>query len=358
MASALAVASGSAPLKRPRQTVTLLETLQATLLTSKFAPEGCLATHSGHFHCDEALALAMLKVLPENRDRAILRSRDSALLEKAHLVVDVGAVYDPVKLRFDHHQRGFAETFNAKKTIKLSSAGLVYKHFGKDIIRKLLAEEIGGNVSDGEVEVLYNKCYDDFIEHVDGIDNGVQAYEGGTKMYYVSTSMSARVGYLNPEWNEVGAEENDRFLEAMMLTGTEFVDCVLRNAKRWLPARRVVEDAVSKRFEVHSSGLIIRFDTACPWKSHLSDLEDEQGFKALYVMCQDSLGAWRVQCVNDRGNEFVSRKPLPEKYRGLRDEELAKASGISDAIFVHAAGFIGGAKSYEGALKLAIEALA
>ena len=42
---------------------------------------------------------------------------------------------------------------------------------------------------------------------------------------------------------------------------------------------------------------------------------------------------------------------------GLRDKDLEQASGIEGAVFVHATGFIGGAKSREGALKLADAAL-
>lgn len=40
---------------------------------------------------------------------------------------------------------------------------------------------------------------------------------------------------------------------------------------------------------------------------------------------------------------FDSRKALPEAWRGLRDEELSRVSGIEGGIFIHASGFIGGA---------------
>lgn len=39
--------------------------------------------------------------------------------------------------------------------------------------------------------------------------------------------------------------------------------------------------------------------------------------------------------------------------RGLRGEELSKVAGVTDAEFVHAAGFIGGAWSTESAIKIA-----
>ena len=56
-----------------------------------------------------------------------MRTRDLALLDEQDIVVDVGAVYDVEKKRFDHHQRGFEEVFGHGFVTKLSSAGLVYK---------------------------------------------------------------------------------------------------------------------------------------------------------------------------------------------------------------------------------------
>ncbi len=87
------------------------------------------------------------------------------------VVVDVGGVYEADNLRFDHHQRGFEETFSKKHDIKLSSAGLVYKHFGKEIIG-----EVVGEGKQEAVDLLFDKIYDGFIQELDGVDNGVNAY--------------------------------------------------------------------------------------------------------------------------------------------------------------------------------------
>lgn len=51
------------------------------------------------------------------------------------------------------------------------------------------------------------------------------------------------------------------------------------------------------------------------------------------------------------------RLSLKEEWRGLRDEELSKISGIPGCIFVHANGFIGGNKTREGALQMALQSL-
>ena len=49
---------------------------------------------------------------------------------------------------------------------------------------------------------------------------------------------------------------------------------------------------------------------------------------------------------------------LKEEWRGIKDmKELVAASGIPDIVFVHNSGFIGGAKSYESTLRMAVESI-
>jgi len=55
---------------------------------------------------------------------------------------------------------------------------------------------------------------------------------------------------------------------------------------------------------------------------------------------------------------FFFRLSLLNKWCGVRDEELSELSGIPGCIFVHASGFIGGNKTYDGALQMALLTLA
>ena len=57
-------------------------------------------------------------------------------------------------------------------------------------------------MTDERIERVYQKVYRDFIESMDGVDNGVNAVEGGKQNYESRTSLSHRVGRLNPYWNE------------------------------------------------------------------------------------------------------------------------------------------------------------
>ncbi|KAN0055672.1 hypothetical protein ACTA71_011555 [Dictyostelium dimigraforme] len=315
-----------------------------------------VCTHSGSFHADEALACFLLKLLPTYKDAKIIRSRDKNVIEKSTVAVDVGAVYNFEKLRFDHHQSGFTETFNEKHDIKLSSAGLIYKHYGKDIIKQRL------NTNDSITELLYQKLYDSTIEELDGIDNGVERYPSDIRpRYQSSSSISARVGHLNQGWNEPQDDEiiNKQFEKAMELMGQYFLERLDYYGKSWLPCRSIVENALENRKKVHSSGEILILDMFCPWKDHLFTLEQENDIKTpiKFVLFEDTSGQWRVSAVGINLHSFTLRLPLPEEWRGKRDEELSQISGIDGCVFAHANGFIGGNKTREGALLMAIKTL-
>ena len=54
-----------------------------------------IGTHSGTFHCDEALGCFLLKQMPQFKDADVVRTRDPKVLQGLDIVIDVGATYDP-----------------------------------------------------------------------------------------------------------------------------------------------------------------------------------------------------------------------------------------------------------------------
>lgn len=315
-----------------------------------------IGTHNGTFHCDEALAVFLLRHTPDYREASLKRTRDLAILETCDIVVDVGAIYDVEKRRFDHHQRGFQEVFGYGFGTKLSSAGLIYKHFGKEVI----AGELGLDIEDPSLTVLWLKLYKEFIEAIDAIDNGISQYPLEQQPRYRNrTDLSSRVSWLNPPWNcPADAEIVDSlFSKASQLAGEEFLGRLRYYANAWLPARDFVRAGLTARYEMDPSGRIILFEQFIPWKEHLFELEEEyiaSDALPLYVIYPDEFGGnWRVQAVPVAPESFESRKALPEKWRGLRDDQLSRVCGVEGCIFVHASGFIGGNKTKEGALGLA-----
>lgn len=316
-----------------------------------------IGTHDGVFHCDEVLGCFMLKLLYPNAE--IIRSRDDNILNSCDIVIDVGSIYDPQKYRYDHHQRGFNESMNTllnkKWTTKLSSAGLIYCHFGLKIIKTIIGNE---NEDEKFLNKLFDKVYENFIQEIDGIDNGIPMFDGEPS-YRINTNLSSRVSHLNKSWNQTQYDEMKEFEKAMALTGGEFTDRVLYYKNVWWPARSEVVRAIESRFEVHSSGEIMELKTIVPWKDHFFDLEEE--FKVQpelkFVIFTDVKGKWRVQAVSINTKSFILRLPLLEEWRGLRDEELSKKSGIDGCVFVHHSGFIGGNETREGVLKMAVKTL-
>ena len=297
----------------------------------------------------------MLRLLPTYQDAAVVRTRETAKLALCDVIVDVGAEYDPERLRFDHHQRGFVGTMEGYPT-KLSSAGLVYKHFGLAVIREIVGDSIPPSVQ----EKIYKKTYVDFMEHIDGIDNGLTVSEGPL-LYKIETHLPARVARLNPSWNEEdsAAALNTRFSAALEMVSKEFIDFVSGLAESWWPARQLVERAFTQRLSQHPSGQMVVLTQYCPWIAHLFELEEEAGVvgSVKYVLYGDNKGSWRIHAVPEKVGSFVSRLGLPEDWRGLRDAALSEVLGVEGCIFVHSNGFIGGHSTLEGARKMAERAL-
>lgn len=325
------------------------------LCTDNMSPKK-IGTHNGTFHCDEVLACFFLRQLPEYKDAEIIRTRDPAELAKCDIVVDVGGEFDPKKHRYDHHQRGFGDSFQslcAEKpwVTKLSSAGLVYLHFGRQLLAQLTQLKEG----DRQLEVLFDKMYENFVEEVDAVDNGISQCEGEAR-YSVGSTLSARVGHLNPCWNSKSQDTEEGFKKALVLVGEEFLDRLDYYRSAWLPARVVVEEAIKARHQADPSGEVLVFSQGgCPWKEHLFALEKELKVDTplKFALYPDQNGQWRVQCVPAGLNTFQNRLSLLEEWCGVRDQVLSDLSGIKDCIFVHAGGFIGGNKTKEGALEMA-----
>lgn len=278
------------------------------------------------------------------------------MLDSLDAVLDVGGVYDPSCDRFDHHQKGFDEVFGDGFGTKLSSAGLVYKHYGKEIIAKVLQLDQGNP----DLHRLFLAVYKNFVEAIDAADNGINQYNTDlSPKYVINTYLSSRVGRMNLGWtdpDQSAEQENDAFLKAMMLAGKEFSESLHFYAQSWLPARSIVLECLATRQDIDSSGEIMVLKKSCPWKLHIFELEEEMKVapSIKYVIYEDDRRtSWRVQAVALGPDKFESRKPLPQHWRGLDGEELSEIAGIPGCVFVHMSGFIGGNQTYEGALEMA-----
>lgn len=113
----------------------------------------------------------------------------------------------------------------------MSSAGLVYKFFGKEIVQNLISHLNQSGfflhpvqVAPQDFDLIYNRLYDNFIMMVDAIDNGVNNYPPDIRpLYDNKTGIGDRVHRLNPGWNDANQNEQDRFMQACEIMNDELI---------------------------------------------------------------------------------------------------------------------------------------
>jgi len=314
--------------------------------------------HSGPFHCDEVMATIILKyaklALPSG---IIIRTRDEEIIKKGKIVYDIGGISNAKSLRFDHHMKDFKETFDANHDIKLSSCGLVYKYFGKEAVKNILAE--WKIVDEKCVEYTYSKVYEDLIMTIDAMDNGINQYPFNIDpRYRINTHLGSRVSRCNPAWNAENGNEmvNIGFKGALKVCEEELLWQLYSQACVLYPAFAIVEKGYKERTKFHPSGQLLYLETACPWGQQLRTLEeadtDPNKKPVLFIIAKNDK-EHRVQCIPEKPGNFVCRLYLCEKWRGLRGEELIQASGIPGSVFVHASGYLGIGTSFETVIKMA-----
>ena len=90
-------------------------------------------------------------------------------------------MFAAVKYLFD---REFNETMSSLKVLprfstKLSSAGLVYAHYG----RRILAAILNIPEESASLDILFEKVYEGLIEELDAGDNGISPCDGIPKYF-------------------------------------------------------------------------------------------------------------------------------------------------------------------------------
>ncbi|TNJ26897.1 MYG1 protein [Giardia muris] len=313
-----------------------------------------IATHDGAFHWDDCLAVWLLRQHPDYLTATIIRTRCQELLNEADVVVDVGGIYDPTNNRFDHHQREFRVFFSPEyQEERMSAAGLVYHHFGREVLRHLFPQVSASR----DFEWLYHYIYQYYIRVVDAIDNGrgplvvPTGQPTPTCLWTDPTSMSCRIERIY----RIAGEEG--FKTAYKMAGQDLLEWIQYTLHSVVPARRVLVDAF------HKAGTrpYLVLSERCDYDPLLHDLEREFGQHFLYVIYPDGNGGTdeapaRIKAVPISRDSFVSRRPLPEAWRGLREDALEKIPGAEGITFVHHTGFTCGTRDLSTAIRV-VEAL-
>jgi len=288
-----------------------------------------IAVHNGDFHVDDVFSVATLS-LWLNKDLGemeIIRTRDDKILADMDYVLDVGFIYDKDKNRFDHHIGDIEKRENG---IPYATFGLLWKEYGEEICKsKNIAEKIERKL----------------VLPIDATDNGVviskSVFPDFRDIFLYDVIQSFK-----PPWKIGGVSLEESFLRSVSFAR----DMILRE----IEIIKGLEDAerlFKEEYDKTEDKRIIVLGAECPWEEFVNSYKD-----VLFIVTPSALG-WKAKAVLVREEYYENRKSFPKEWSGLINDDLARVTGVSDAIFCHKALFIAVAKSKDGAIRLAKIAL-
>lgn len=308
-----------------------------------------IATHSGSFHADDVFGVAVLAALhPEHE---IVRTRTAAEIARSDFAVDVGGEWDAARGRFDHHQRGFAGAREGAEGY--ASAGLVWKEFGVAYVRHV-ASSLGQSLDDATLAGVAADVDSALVRYLDLVDTGAASVAPGV------FGLSSQVALLNSTWLEEQPLDAAAQARLQLARFQDAVGIVQRFLQR-LVLRRIGQELAAEQVrgaERLLGGRVLHLAAGgMPWTALVVKEMPEVLF-VLYPERDESGVRHVLRTVPVEIGSFDARRDLPAAWAGLRDAELAAVSGVPDATFCHTNLFIGVARSYDGALKMAELALA
>jgi len=300
---------------------------------SLFKKKIIVVTHSGTFHSDDVFACATLSLWAEkDGDKLnIVRSREEDIIKKADMVVDVGMEYDPDKDRFDHHQKGGAETH--ENGIPYASFGLVWKKYGEQIC--------------GDKEIV-DRVEKYLVMPVDARDNGVNI-SSVNELNVIDHRTSDMISNLNLTDQE-DKNKSYEYFEKAVYFAKEIIKREIVWAKAFIDGEKETLEAIKKQNEPE----VLILDRNIEWHEAVSKNKNIK-----FVVYLDKNGKdWNLQSGRDDLEKYDSdRANLPKNWWGLRGDELVNVSGIEGAIFCANRGWSAVAKTKEEAIEMANKAL-
>ena len=274
------------------------------------------ATHSGPFHADDVLAMALIRTFLD-ADATVERTRDPERLAKADLVFDVGAVFDPATHRFDHHQAAYEGP--------LSSAGMLLGWL-RDAGH--LPPDLAEHLDDG------------LVTYVDDVDNGRRAPVAGVPCFASLVDAFNQPADSEPEY--LAAFEQAVAMAAGVVKGMAAEHASIQHALS------VVKDAMAEAEREGRRTLF--FDRYVRWKPAYFAQGGAEHDTAFVLFPASDGSSWRVVAIPPEEGSFAQKVSLPEAWAGLSDGELEAATGIPGSIFCHKNRFIAVFATRDGAL--------
>ena len=294
---------------------------------TKNIKEATAITHGGTFHADEIMATVILEKV--FGDIIVCRTfRVPEDLKEDVIVYDIGFG------AFDHHQKGGNGA--RENGVPYAACGLIWKEFGPQIV-----------VNTCNPELVWNLIDRDLIQGIDAGDNGAMPK---TDYPAQAMSFSAVISGFNPNWDS-NEDPDEAFAKAVELAEVVF-DNTLASTIAKAKAEQIVEEAIEKA-EEH----IMVLNQFVPWQEYIFSSTSPKADEIQFVVFPSNRGGYNWQCVPDGLGSFGQRKSVLEEWKGLRDDDIQKVTGIDTATFCHPAGFIGGAETFADAYALAKKAV-
>jgi uncharacterized UPF0160 family protein len=181
------------------------------------------------------------------------------------------------------------------------------------------------------------------VEPNDLLDNAVDIFSKVKKNispYLIEDGLEI----FNLTWLEDEGGRDAQFEKAVKIAK----EILLREIKVW--SDRIKGEKEVERFYAETADKrIIIMDRSYPWEEVLNKYPEP-----LYaVEYRKSNDQWGAAAVRDDISSFKCRQLFPKEWGGKRDEELAKISGVPDALYCQHALWLAVAKTKEGAIALA-----
>ncbi len=285
-----------------------------------------LVTHNGNFHADDVFACATLMILLEREGKKydIIRTRDEATIASGDYIFDIGGIDHAETNHFDHHQKGGAGA--RTNGIPYAAFGLVWKKYGAVI---------------ADSQVVADTIDQKIVQSIDANDNGVALFTPTIEEVFPATLPDA-VALFRPSWKEDSYDIDGAF-RMLANTAKTYLERLIIKTKDALEATVFVEDAYQKAEDKR----LIVLEGTYPAEETLRKYPEP-----LFMVGPQQDGKWNVKAIGTEKKSFENRKDLPEAWAGLRDEALAKVTGVADAVFCHNGRFMAVALSKEGAVAL------
>ncbi len=291
-----------------------------------------IGTHPRTFHCDELVACATLCLLNPHIPIYILRTRDDIKsLSQCDICVDVGGG------EYDHHQAGFNKS--RKNGIKYASAGLVWKSYGKQLI-KLISEKYFSGIK-CNIDSIFIEFDANCISLVDCEDNGKKADKH---------CFSFITSFL-PLWFD---NDFDRQFKKALICTIDVLEEELKSIIGKGIASSIIIPSRWNNENYFNNGILELPSQTIDWLEAVVSFNSisTKTKRANFVIFPYPDGGWAAQCVPpSMENKFGQIIPFPAEWAGQTDK-LAEISGIQGSTRCHNGRFFARATSKKAIIQM------